>query len=92
MTQAGVGVRRYNQPLFFIFFRMKLLLIHAADPLTMDKVRKWRKKKAGLGEVYELSLVGDIESIRSDPEGHAYLDRQIARAQELYGVEEVVWL
>jgi len=73
---------------------MKILLIHQADYLTVNKVNIWKKKRHGLGEFYQLSLIEDFSTIlnKDKLQNYNYLERQITKAVEMYKVEHIVFL
>jgi len=71
---------------------MNMLIIHSADLFTVKRVNKWRKNKKGLGNIYQLSLVGDINSFLEKDEDFKYLKNQIKTAAKIYKVDKVILL
>ena len=63
---------------------MKILLIHKADPHTSNLIKLWRKKRTGLGDFYQLSLLGELE------ENIELITSQIERAETIYSIEKII--
>ncbi|HLD03686.1 MAG TPA: hypothetical protein VJC17_02845 [Candidatus Dojkabacteria bacterium] len=73
---------------------MKILLIHNADFQTINKVRLWKKKRYGLGDFYELSLIDGFSNLTKKKLSNAfnYLINQISLAINTYQVDKIIFL